>query len=197
MSEENKSRTSDEQDILDCAPNDAVEYSYPTGDCYGAYYKDNGNLVWCKESLGEWEHNTDKDYIGVQLKDLRSKVNYYTQENFNLKIPPVVGETVLVGKMDEASRLQDFSNKEVEVIGVSEVNGKTVLTFSHKQVGIGCGICSFDNGAFFPVKQLTQNEVSDKQLVQRLRHIYGETQNRAELLVRDLRNDGWLKEYTE
>ena len=52
MIEENKARTSDEQDILDCAPEGAVEYSYPTGDCYGAYYKDKGNLVWCKESLG-------------------------------------------------------------------------------------------------------------------------------------------------
>jgi len=54
---------------------------------------------------------------------------------------PELGESFLVGTLESDSRIKDFQNEEVEVIGLSVTDThQHVITFQHPLIGIGCGV---------------------------------------------------------
>ncbi len=63
----------------------------------------------------------------------------YTQEMHEAGELPSVGAKFKVVKVEVKSRIFDFKNKEVEVIGLSKNGENDIITFSHPIMGIGCG----------------------------------------------------------
>ena len=65
----------------------------------------------------------------------------FTQAMANDHIPPPIGSMFKVDKVEKDSRILDFLEVEVEVIGLcSYEDDLTIITFIHPTIGIGCGV---------------------------------------------------------
>jgi hypothetical protein len=87
--------------------------------------------------------NESKEMNSNKLADeimAKSKESVYTQEMFDNGEVPHIGMMFICKEKTFDSRISDFLNKAVEVVGISKLNGDEVITFSHETSGIGCGI---------------------------------------------------------
>jgi len=112
-------------------------------------------------SITEWKPNHDtmlKQYQPEQLKvttktysvspagcapdvQVTELIPAFTQEMHTNNIAPPVGSKFKIEDIGKNSRILDFLNKEVEVIGLSKSTiGADIITFQHPTIGIGCGV---------------------------------------------------------
>lgn len=75
---------------------------------------------------------------------------------------PSVGMSFICDDNTADSRISDFHKREVEVIGISKLDGKSILTFSHPTMGIGCGV--FDMCWISYIETRTPEEIEAKEL---------------------------------
>jgi hypothetical protein len=88
------------------------------------------------------DHKESKEMKSDRLADEimeKGKEAVYTREMFDNGEAPKIGMMFICKEKTFNSRISDFLNKVVEVIGVSILNGDEVITFSHEIMGIGCG----------------------------------------------------------
>lgn len=134
-----------EQQIVELfkdAPEGATHYGHESGVFYGGFYKIEHNKEKFYHDGNNW-----LDCISTPELTERPKpevktvtVPVYTQELFGNHIPPSAGDSFIVYGVKPDSRLFDFKDKEVKVIGLSKKGDEVVITFSHPSIGIGCGM---------------------------------------------------------
>jgi hypothetical protein len=76
------------------------------------------------------------------MKTVMDAVNKSTKELKVMDIDcPKLGDSFMVGYVEDDSRIIDFKGLEVEVIGLSVgIRHNQVITFQHPLIGIGCGV---------------------------------------------------------
>jgi len=81
----------------------------------------------------------------------------YTRAMADANEPPPVGSKFKIANFEKDSRISDFMDKEVTVIGLchNEVDG-TIVTFSHPFIGTGCG--RYSNRWMQPIDTRTDKE---------------------------------------
>jgi hypothetical protein len=89
-------------------------------------------------NAGKESKEMKSDRLAGEIME-KSKESVYTREMFDNGEVPHIGMMFICKEKTFDSRISDFLNKVVEVIGVSILNGDEVITFSHEIMGIGCG----------------------------------------------------------
>jgi hypothetical protein len=89
-------------------------------------------------NAGKESKEMKSDRLAGEIME-KSKESVYTREMFDNGEVPHIGMMFICKEKTFDSRISDFLNKVVEVIGVSILDGDEVITFSHEIMGIGCG----------------------------------------------------------
>ena len=118
-------------------------------------------------------------------------VELYSQDMFDLKIPPEKGMKVLINKeLPPGTRIKCFEGETVDVIGVSKLDERTIITFSHPKLGVGCAVCEFQQCVFLPITLKTPEE---KQVDDLAEFINKSGFTSAQQLAEELQKANWLK----
>lgn len=110
----------------------------------GRIKRDNATRTETPEEKEAFDAMTDKQVSAEVFKNMiERETPVFTQSMAYAGELPEVGSEIIVTETDSSSRLHDFNGVKVRVLGVNSCNTiprSSVITFAHRQRGIGCGI---------------------------------------------------------